>query len=62
MIVKALCTIHDSTGWHNAGDVFETEDDPGTAAVIVGAAKPEPEPAAEETPKPKTTRRKKASD
>lgn len=66
MIVRALCTIHDSNGWHNAGDIFETEDNLGTAAVVIGEGKQKAEEAAEPKPeaepKPKSTRRKKVSE
>ena len=62
MKVKALCTIKDENGWHNAGEVFETETDLGNLAEILD--KPEKaekaeEPQEEQAPKAKATRRKK---
>ena len=72
MLVKALCTIHDSNGWHNAGEVFETEADLGDAVEAAKeeaeapAAEPEKEPDKEPEPekeqKPKSPRRKKISE
>lgn len=66
MLVKALCTIHDSTGWHNAGETFETKEDLGSAVMVIGeskAKKPESEPEKpEEEPKTRTTRRKKVEE
>lgn len=72
MLVKALCTIHDGNGWHNAGEIFETEDDLGDAveAVKDETVEPETEPEPEDEPekepekepRPKSTRRKKVSE
>lgn len=65
MKVKALCTIHCGDAWHNAGDIFETEENLGDLVEVIHEeiheAAHEPEPV-EETPKAKTTRRKKATD
>ena len=71
MLVKAKWNVKDSSGWHNAGDVFETENDLGDAVEAFEAQnkaepKPESEPVKAEEPKaepasPKTPSRRKAS-
>ena len=55
MLVKAKWTVKDASGWHNAGDVFVTEQDMGDAVEVLDAPKqaepvkaPEPEAKAEE--------------
>ena len=66
-MVKARWNVKDSGGWHNAGEVFETEQDLGDAVEILDepkAAVPvkESEPAvAEEPARPKSTSRRKVS-
>ena len=42
MLVKAKWTVKDASGWHDAGQVFNTEDDLGDAVVVLGAPKKEP--------------------
>lgn len=71
MLVKAKWNVKDSSGWHNAGDVFETENDLGDAVEAFEAPKKaepkvEPEPVKAEEPekepaKPKTPSRRKSS-
>lgn len=76
MKVKAKWSVKDATGWHDAGEVFETESDLGDAVEVLEAKKAktvkEPEPAAEpekepeaepvqETAKPRSTTRRKAA-
>lgn len=67
MKVKALCTIKDGTGWHMAGEVFETDEDLGNLVEVVEKAPvAEPTEAPEvaeiaEKPKPKTSRKKNTS-
>ena len=68
MLVRAKWSVKDESGWHNAGDVFQTEKDLGDAVemlekpVKAAPARPvEEEPVkAEEAPKRASTRRKKA--
>lgn len=49
MLVKAKWSVKDSSGWHNPGDVFLTEDNLGDSVEIIETAKkteekkPEPE-------------------
>lgn len=68
MLVKAKWNVRDASGWHKAGEVFNTDADLGDAVEVLDAPKKarqkpveiEPEPAekpAEE--KPKTQRRKR---
>ena len=72
MKVKAKWSVKDATGWHDAGEVFETESDLGNAVEVLEAEKakpvkkpePEKEPEAEpvqETAKPRSTTRRKAA-
>ena len=74
MLVKAKWSVKDSSGWHNAGELFNTDEDLGDAVEAIEAPvkaerkKPEPEEAeksAEKKPDkpaeaPRTTRRKNA--
>ena len=62
MRVKAKWSVKDATGWHDAGQVFETESDLGDAVEVLDAQKKQPagkpeakkqEPAKE--PEPETT-------
>jgi hypothetical protein len=75
MLVKAKWNVKDASGWHGAGDVFETEDNLGNAVEILDAPKvkaadvvkavEEQDPAKEEVKaeKPKAaTRRKRISE
>lgn len=54
MLVKAKWNVKDASGWHNAGEVFDTESDLGEAVEVLMANKPaatvekKPEPVAEE--------------
>ena len=77
MLVKAKCNVKDSSGWHKAGEVFRTDSNLGDAVEVLEAPKKaepkkeepvkapvkaetaEPE---QETPKPKSSRRKKISE
>ena len=71
MLVKAKWNVKDSSGWHNAGDVFETELDLGDAVEVLKSPKEaEPKPESEpvkaeepekETAKPKAPSRRKTS-
>ena len=77
MLVKAKWNVKDSNGWHEPGEVFQTEDDLHDNVIVLEAAKPEPvqepakepetepkaEPEAEPTKAeaPKTARRKRSS-
>lgn len=47
MKVRAKWSIKDGTGWHNPGEVFETESDLGDAVEVLSAAK---KPKAEKKP------------
>ena len=73
MLVKAKWNVKDSNGWHEPGEVFQTEDDLHDNVIVLEAAKqpePEPEPAAEpkaepeaepaKAEAPKTSRRKRS--
>ena len=67
MLVKALCTIKDGTGTHSAGEIFETDEELGNLVTILEKKeeKPEasvetPQPVPEESPKPRSSRKKKA--
>ena len=65
MLVKAKWNVKDSNGWHEPGEVFQTEDDLHDNVIVLEAAKqpePEPEPAAEpaKAEAPKTARRKRS--
>ncbi len=60
MKVRAKWSIKDASGWHDAGEVFDTESDLGNAVEVLDApkkpapvkkAEPEPEPKAEPEPK-----------
>ena len=75
MLVKAKWNVKDASGWHSAGEVFQTENDLGDAVEILDAPKvksadvvkavEEQDPAKEEVKaeKPKAaTRRKKISE
>ena len=71
MLVKAKWNVKDANGWHDAGEVFNTNDDLGDAVERLEAKKavkaPEKEPEqqaeAESEPKPRSTsRRKKAAE
>jgi len=74
MLVKAKWNVKDASGWHNGGDVFQTENDLGDAVEVLDAPKKaEPEKASEpitepvkeevKAEKPKTvSRRKKISE
>ena len=73
MLVKAKWNVKDASGWHKAGEVFNTDADLGDAVEVLNApkkaeqkpVKKETEPAAkpaEKKPaeeKPKTQRRKR---
>ena len=77
MKVKAKWSVKDATGWHDAGEVFETESDLGNAVEVLEAEKarpvkepevtaepgkePEAEPVQETVVKPRSTTRRKAS-
>lgn len=37
MLVKAKWNVKDASGWHDAGDVFETSDDLGDAVEVLDA-------------------------
>lgn len=39
MRVRAKWSVKDATGWHDAGDVFETESDLGDAVTVLDAPK-----------------------
>lgn len=69
MLVKAKWNVKDTAGWHEAGEVFQTESDLGEAVEILDAPKKAvktetpkaEEPVAAEEPKeekPKAPRRK----
>ena len=69
MLVKAKWNVKDASGWHDAGDVFRTENDLGDAVEVLDApkqpeAKPDgkpAEPAEKQEEKPavkRSTRRK----
>ena len=70
MLVKAKWNVKDAAGWHDAGEVFNTESDLGDAVEILDATKKEPvkepeakaaeEPAKEQV-KPRSASRRKAS-
>ena len=74
MLVKAKWNVKDASGWHSAGEVFQTENDLGDAVEVLDVPKnAEPEKASEpieefvkEEPKaekPRTSsRRKKLSE
>lgn len=50
MLVKAKWNIKDSSGWHSAGEVFNTETDLGDAVTVLEpAAKPEEKEPEQET-------------
>lgn len=69
MLVKAKWSIKDASGWHNAGEEFQTEEDLGDAVErlektveTVSEIPAKEEPAKqEEAPKRVPARRKKAS-
>ena len=77
MLVKAKWNVKDASGWHSAGDVFNTDSDLGDAvevlevpkAKVVEAVKPasepekKPEPEKEEVKaeKPKTSARRRTT-
>lgn len=71
MLVKAKCNVKDSSGWHVAGDIFETEADFGdNVEVLLEAEKhehtgpamePEKEPEKESAKTKAPSRRKAAS-
>ena len=62
MLVKAKWSVKDASGWHNAGEVFTTEQDMGDAVEVLDAPKaavqlPEPDMEPENVPeaaKPET--------
>jgi hypothetical protein len=68
MLVRAKWSVKDDSGWHNAGEVFQTEKDLGDAVERLETPaktvpeKPEKEEPVktEEAPKRASTRRKKA--
>lgn len=39
MLVKAKWNVKDATGWHKAGQVFETGEDLGDAVIVLNAPK-----------------------
>lgn len=39
MLVKAKWNVKDANGWHNGGDVFQTEDDLGNAVEVLDVPK-----------------------
>lgn len=62
MLVKAKWNVKDNAGWHEAGEVFNTDSDLGDAVEVLDApkkvvkteepkAEPKPEAVAEEKPK-----------
>lgn len=51
MLVKAKWNVKDASGWHSAGDVFDTKADLGDAVEVL-EAKAEKEPAPEVKPEP----------
>lgn len=56
MKVRAKWSVKDATGWHDAGEVFETEADLGNAVeVLEEAKKPKAAKKAEPEPKPEET-------
>lgn len=68
MLVKAKWNVKDSTGWHRAGEVFQTDADLGDAVEAMEAPKkpvekkPEPVPEPEKEPEQKkTTSRRKGT-
>ena len=72
MLVKAKWNIKDSSGWHTAGEVFNTESDLGEAVEVIGeteepakepdpVAEPEQEPAEKTTAKPRSSTRRRVS-
>ena len=70
MLVKAKWNVKDATGWHSAGEVFDTENNLGDAVEVLEAPRkavvkapveePAPEPVKEQ-PAKATTRRKAAT-
>ena len=42
MLVKAQWNVKDATGWHEAGEVFNTESDLGNAVEVLDAPKKAP--------------------
>lgn len=52
MKVRAKWNVKDGSGWHNAGEVFETESDLGSAVEILDAPEPVKEPEAEPEKEP----------
>ena len=42
MLVKAKWNVKDANGWHDAGEVFNTENDLGEAVEVLSAQKKEP--------------------
>ena len=52
MKVKAKWSVKDGNGWHNAGEVFETESDLGDAVEVLEAKKPKAAKKADPEPEP----------
>lgn len=42
MLVKAKWNVKDASGWHDAGEVFQTESDLGDAVEVLDAPKKKP--------------------
>ena len=65
MKVRAKWSIKDGTGWHNPGEVFETESDLGDAVEVLEAAKKpkaEKKPAAEPEVQPEAEPKKETEE
>lgn len=71
MLVKAKWNVKDASGWHDAGEVFQTEQDLGDAVEVLDTPKkreaekapvevPEKEPE-KEPARPRNTSRRKVS-
>ena len=56
MLVKAKWNVKDSSGWHSAGDVFETEQDLGDAVEVLEAPKKAEPKKAEPKVEPETVK------
>ena len=53
MLVKAKWNVKDSNGWHEPGEVFQTEDDLHDNVIVLEAAK-KSEPVTEPVKEPET--------
>ena len=56
MLVKAKWNIKDASGWHTAGEIFQTNDDLGNAVEVLDA----PKKAIPETPVKKEAKQEEA--